>query len=46
MDDVEVLGRKSIDGFTASCLGNGCIGTIGEGELTSVAEDTAFGCGD
>ncbi len=46
VDDVEVLGRKSIDWFTASCLGNGCVGTKGEGELASVAEDTAIGCGD
>ncbi len=46
MDDVKVLGRKSIDGFTASCLGNGCIGAKGEGELASVAEDTTVGCGD
>jgi hypothetical protein len=46
VDDVEVLGRKSINGFTAGCLGNGCIGAKGKGELASVAEDTTFGCGD
>ncbi len=46
VDDVKVLGRKSIDWFTASCLGNGCVGTKGEGELASVAENTAVGCGD
>jgi hypothetical protein len=46
VDDVKVLGRKSIDWFTVSCLGNGCVGAKKEGELASVAEDTAVGCGD
>jgi hypothetical protein len=46
VDNVEVLGRKLIDGFTSSCLGNSCIGAKGEEELPSVAEDTAFGRGD
>jgi hypothetical protein len=46
VDDVKVLGRKSINWFTTSCFGNGCIGIKGEGELASVAEDTAIGCGD
>jgi hypothetical protein len=46
VDDVKVLGRKLIDWFTASCLGNGCVGAKREGELASVAEDTAIGCGD
>ncbi len=46
VDNVEVLGRKSIDWFTGSYLGNGCVGAKGEGELASVAEDTAIGCED
>jgi hypothetical protein len=46
MDNAEVLRRKSIDWFTASCLGNGCVGAKGEGGLASVAEDTAVRCGD
>ncbi len=46
VDNVKALGRKLIDWFTTSCLGNGCVGAKGEGELASVAEDTTIGCGD
>jgi hypothetical protein len=46
VDNVEVFGWEPINGFTARCLGNGCVGSKWEGELTGVGEDTAIGCGD
>jgi hypothetical protein len=46
INDIEILGWKTVNCLATWCLGDSCISTEGEGELTGIDECAVFCAGD